>query len=228
VSLLVLWDIDGTLLLGATELHRDAIHHGIREVYGVDPEAVKIRPAGRTDLEIGRMLLVGAGVDAREIELRFADFRRAAVEYYGRHVEDDLHATVAPGLKPALERLHAHADVVQALVTGNFEAIARMKLKAAGIGHLFAPHQGGFGSDAEDRLDLPRIARRRAGADGTPWPRADTVIVGDTPRDIACAQADEVRCIAVASGPHGADELRDADEVVDGAAQAAELLESWL
>jgi hypothetical protein len=37
-----------------------------------------------------------------------------------------------------------------------------------------------------------------------------------------------VRCIAVASGPHAAEELRDADEVVDGAAQAAELLESWL
>ena len=50
------------------------------------------------------------------------------------------------------------------LVTGNYEAIAHMKLGAAGIGHYFPRGQGGFGSDHEDRSMLPEIARRRAGA----------------------------------------------------------------
>ena len=61
---------------------------------------------------------------------------------------------------------------------------------------------------------LPPIARRRAGeAAGlaTSWPREQTLVIGDTPRDIACAHADDVRCIAVTTGPHGRDDLEAAD-----------------
>ena len=63
-----------------------------------------------------------------------------------------------------LARLAAREDTLLALVTGNFEPIARMKLRSAGIGRFFARGQGGFGSDHEDRTMLPAIARRRAGA----------------------------------------------------------------
>jgi phosphoglycolate phosphatase-like HAD superfamily hydrolase len=76
--------------------------------------------------------------------------------------------------------------------------------------------RGGFGSDAEDRTTLPPIARRRAGDDGASYPRERTVVVGDTPHDIACARADGVRCVAVATGPYGADALGAADAVVGG------------
>jgi phosphoglycolate phosphatase-like HAD superfamily hydrolase len=65
---------------------------------------------------------------------------------------------------------------------------------------------------------LPPIARRRAGEAagmGTSWPRERTLVIGDTPRDIACAHADDVRCIAVTTGPHGRDELSGADFIVD-------------
>ena len=89
------------------------------------------------------------------------------------------------------------------LVTGNFEPVARLKLRQAGIGSFFAGCPGGFGSDSEDRAGLPAIARRRAGDGGRPFPRERTVVIGDTPRDIACARADGLRCIAVATGPHG-------------------------
>jgi phosphoglycolate phosphatase-like HAD superfamily hydrolase len=64
----------------------------------------------------------------------------------------------------------------------------RVKLARAGIGDYFEPGQGGFGSDHLDRSELPAIARARA--DG--WPRERTVVIGDTPRDIACARADGV------------------------------------
>jgi phosphoglycolate phosphatase-like HAD superfamily hydrolase len=102
------------------------------------------------------------------------------------------------------------------LVTGNLEAVARLKLARAGLGDYFPTGQGAFGSDAEDRTELPAIARRRAGANGTPYPRAGTVVVGDTPNDIACAHADGVRCVAVATGPYAAAELDKADAVVTG------------
>ena len=84
--------------------------------------------------------------------------------------------------------------------------------------------QGGFGSDHEDRTELPAIARARAGAPGRPYPREDTVVIGDTPLDIACARADGVRCIAVTTGPFRADDLRDADAVVGSARELAAVL----
>jgi phosphoglycolate phosphatase-like HAD superfamily hydrolase len=99
------------------------------------------------------------------------------------------------------------------LVTGNLEPIARLKLDRAGIGRYFEPGQGGFGSDHHERSELPAIARRRAGD----WPRERTVVIGDTPRDIACARADGVRVIAVATGQFGIEALADADAVVDDA-----------
>ena len=110
-----------------------------------------------------------------------------------------------------------------ALVTGNLEPIARLKLERAGIGRYFERGQGGFGSDAEDRGELPAVARARAGG----WPRERTVVIGDTPRDIACARADGVRVIAVATGPFSAEALADADAVVDGARAVLPVLADW-
>ena len=86
-----------------------------------------------------------------------------------------------------LEELDAREGVRLAVLTGNLEPIARLKLARAGLGRFFEHGQGGFGSDHEDRTELPAIARARAGG----YPRAQTVVIGDTPRDIACARADE-------------------------------------
>ncbi len=216
---LLLFDIDGTLLLRASREHREALHDGIRAVYGVaDPAGVHVDAGGRTDLEIARLILLGAGVTARRIEEGFGDLRIAAAEAFALRCPDDLSATVAPGMAGLLGRLAARPDVRLSLVTGNLEPIARMKLGRAGLGRLFSRGQGGFGSDHEDRTELPAIARRRAGRDGTPHPPEDTVVIGDTPRDIACARADGVRVIAMTTGPCAAGELRDADAVVDDVA----------
>ncbi len=129
------------------------------------------------------------------------------------------------GIAPLLERLAAREDVRLALVTGNFEPVARLKLRRAGIGRWFEAGQGGFGSDSEDRTMLPPIARRRAGDhDGHSHPREQTLLIGDTPRDIACAHADGVRCVAVATGPFAADQLTDADVVARDAEQVEDAI----
>ena len=128
-----------------------------------------------------------------------------------------------------LARLAAREDTLLALVTGNYEPIARLKLRRAGIGHFFPTGQGGFGSDHEDRSMLPGIARRRAGeAGGEPWPQARTAVIGDTPRDIACARADGVRVAAIATGPFAPAELTAADAVARDAAELGAHLERWL
>lgn len=227
---LLLFDIDGTMLVRAADAHRDAIHEALRVVHGVRRAHLQRRDlAGRTDREIARALLTAAGVPAAAIDDRAEDVRVAACEAYGRLCPDDLSACVAPGVGELLERLAAREDAVLSLVTGNYEPIARMKLRAAGIGRHFAAGQGGFGSDHESRAELPGIARRRAGAgDGDPWPRARTLLIGDTPHDIACAQADGVRVVAIATGPHDAAELAAANVVVRDAHELGDVLDGLL
>jgi phosphoglycolate phosphatase len=224
--MLLLFDIDGTLLDRATQAHRDALHAALLEVHGVNVEGVRspISPAGRTDGEIARALLLGAGVSALRIDERSEAVRDSSCRAFARLCPADLSDKVFPGIPGLLEGLAARDGVLLSLVTGNYEPIGRLKLARAGIGKHFPAGQGGFGSDSEDRAALPGIARRRAGRGGIAHPRQDTIVIGDTPRDIACARADGVRCFAVATGPFGAAELTAADAVADGAEELRELL----
>ncbi len=185
---------------------------------------MQVEAAGRTDAAIARDLLRHAGVEDAAIDARAGEVAAAAVAAYEALCPPDLSAFVAPGVPAALDALAADPAVYrQALVTGNLEAIARRKLASAGIGHHFAAGQGGFGSDAEDRSELPAVARTRAGD----WARERTVVIGDTPRDIACARADGVRVIAIATGPFPPEALADADAVVDGASALLPVLADW-
>jgi phosphoglycolate phosphatase len=196
-------------------------------VHGVsvlDIDAVEY--AGRTDLAIGRDLLLGAGVEPEAIDARADEVRAAAAETYARLCPADLSANVAPGMVELLEALAARPGAFRlSLVTGNLEPIARLKLARAGVGRFFASGHGGFGSDHEDRGRLPAIARARASEPA--WPRERTVVIGDTPRDIACARVDEVRVAAIATGPFRIEALADADAVVDDARALLPVLTDW-
>jgi phosphoglycolate phosphatase-like HAD superfamily hydrolase len=226
---LLLFDIDGTLLQKSAGAHKDAIHEALRSVYGVaDPSAHRVDAAGKTDLEIAREILVAAGVPGAEIGRRADEFRVAAAEEYGARAPKDLSDRVAPGMAELLHYLAERADVLLSLVTGNLEPIARLKLQRAGLGDYFSRNQGAFGSDDEDRAALPAIARERAGSANWPHPRERTWVIGDTPRDIACARADDVRCLAIATGPYSAQDLAEADAVAADARALRELIDSEL
>jgi phosphoglycolate phosphatase-like HAD superfamily hydrolase len=213
---LLLFDIDGTLLSGATSAHAEAMREALVEVHGVRLTERSLRvvsPAGRTDPEIARAILLDVGVSAERIADRAEAVQERCCEAYARLCPADLSRFVLPGIVDLLESLAGRDDVILALLTGNYEAVARLKLARAGIGCYFKSGQGAFGSDDEDRAGLPAIARRRAGTLGHPHPRELTVVIGDTPRDIACAAADGVRCFAVTSGPYEAEDLVGADAV---------------
>ncbi len=223
--LLLLFDIDGTMLLKASAEHAASVHAALREVHGIaDPAAARVAPAGRTDGEIARQILMHNGVGAERIDARAADVREVTCREFGHRCPPDLRDRVAPGMAELLDELAEDDDVVTALLTGNFEPIARLKLERARLGHHFADGQGAFGSDHEDRAALPPIARRRAAVNGRPHPRERTVVIGDTPSDVACARADGVRCLAVASGPYPVEDLRGADAVAADAVELAGLL----
>src|SRR3954447_2882272 len=223
--MLVLFDIDGTLLLRAHVEHRHALADAVEEVYGAtDPGPRAVPAAGRTDGEIAREICLLGGVSAERIDDGAADFRAACARAYARRCPPDLRDRLAPGVERVLDELAERAGVRLSLVTGNLETVARLKLDRAGLGRYFPAGQGGFGSDAEDRTELPPIARKRAGTNGAPYPRARPVVVGDTPNDIACARADGVRCIAVATGPYGTEQLGAADAVVASLGELSDLL----
>jgi phosphoglycolate phosphatase-like HAD superfamily hydrolase len=190
-------------------------------VHGVALDDLEVEVAGRTDTAIARDLLRRAGVSDAVIDARVDEVAQATVAAYEELCPPDLSERVAPGVPEALSALAAEPERYRlALVTGNLEPVARRKLASARIGHWFEHGQGGFGSDAEARGDLPAVARARAGG----WARERTVVIGDTPRDIACARVDGVRVIAVATGPYSAEQLADADAVVDGVRAALPVL----
>ncbi len=218
--MLLLFDIDGTLLLKASRAHAAAVHEALAAVYGVGGPTAPVEAAGKTDLQIAREICVRAEVDAARFDAGLGDFRVATAAAYARLCPDDLSAHVSPGMDAVLHELAGREGVRLSLVTGNLEPVARLKLDRAGLGHHFERGQGGFGSDEEDRSLLPGIARARAGG----WPREHTVVIGDTPRDIACARADGVGAVAIATGPYPAEALGAADHVVRSAQELLAVL----
>ncbi len=228
--MLLLFDIDGTLVQRASGEHAQALLQALRNVHGVQADTISAHgsAAGRTDGEIARLILLDAGVSARRIDERAQAVRDECCRLYAELCPPDLSGKVIEGIPQLLRWLAQQPGVRLSLVTGNFEPVARIKLRAAGLGRFFAAGQGGFGSDSEDRAMLPPLARRRAGEAaglGVSWPRERTIVIGDTPRDIACARADGARCLAVTSGPHPAQDLTQADAVAGSSVQLRELLE---
>lgn len=206
--MLVLFDIDGTLLRRMPPAHRAALCDAAREVYGASctPEGMGTT-AGMTDTAIARRMLRAVDVPEGAIDEGLPDFFRAAAEAYGRHVPRDLRPYQTPYAGEALERLRERG-VALGLVTGNIQRIAWIKLEAAGLAQYF--NCGAFGDEAEARDGLPPLAVARArqvfGQDFTP---EQVYVVGDTPADIACGAAHQYQTIAVATGPvHSPDELR--------------------
>jgi len=217
--MLVLFDIDGTLLLRASADHAAALREALAVVYGVSGTQ-RVPAAGRTDTAIAREIAALGGVDAAHFDDGVERFRELTAALFAQRCPPDLTAHVAPGMRELLASLATRDDVLRSLVTGNYEPVARLKLARAGIGDYFEPGQGGFGSDAEVRDELPPIARARAGS----YPREGTIVIGDTPLDIACARADGLRVLAVATGPCSASELRGADGVAADGWELAKLL----
>jgi phosphoglycolate phosphatase len=206
--LLLLFDIDGTLVRGRPLTHQLALEEAASAVFGLDvppgsTPVADVEPWGKTDRQILRDVLARAGLPEPDDE-SLARWERAACEAYERlEVGDGAgdHAATAE----ALARLR-DAGHLLALLTGNLEPIARRKLALRGLGDFFPSGQGGFGSDAELRPDLVPIARARAGG----VPPSETVLIGDTPLDVAAALADGVRAIAITGHRFSADELLEA------------------
>jgi phosphoglycolate phosphatase-like HAD superfamily hydrolase len=207
--LLLLWDIDGTLLrYGGAREHAAALIQALNETYSLDlpADAVhQVRPMGKTDRRIAREVLAAAGVDPAP----GPDWVARVWELYREADLTRLRQGAMDGAEDAL-RWAAGAGHVSALLTGNIEPVAHHKLAAAGLGRWFQRGQGAFGSDAEDRRELVPIARERAGG----WPAERTVVIGDAPGDVECALAGGATAVALL-GHFGREELAGAHVFIE-------------
>ncbi len=202
---LVLFDIDGTLL-HSDGAGREAIRQALLAVYGTAGPIATFSFAGNTDYQNFAGLLKGAGLSQEEIEARLPE-AMALYPQRLRRIIGDFRVRTCPGVVPLLERLTAHPELEVALLTGNLEEAAWIKLRAAGLDRFFT--WGAFGSDARERTDLPPVAVERAyQRTGRRFAGKEIVIVGDTPADIACGQPLGVRTVAVATGPYSCEALR--------------------
>jgi phosphoglycolate phosphatase len=204
---LVLFDIDGTLVLTGRAGLR-AMNRACELVVGHRDALDGIPVAGRTDRMILHDALHRLGRDLDEdlfVRLRdaYVLHLREEIELPGQGAK-----AVMPGIRELLDRLSPRPDVFLALLTGNFEQSARIKLEYFSLWHYF--RCGAFADDAADRNALVPFAlerARRCGL-GTIAPEA-VFVVGDTPHDVACAHAAGVVPVGVATGSFSVAELRE-------------------
>jgi phosphoglycolate phosphatase-like HAD superfamily hydrolase len=204
---LVLFDIDGTLLLSAGAGRR-AIHAALAE-FGLSPgPASSVRFDGKTDPQIIVELFAEAGDPKPDEPARIT----RVLDSYLAHLERDLHkqghrSEVMPGIPALLDALEADSGVVLGLLTGNVATGAQLKLVAAGI----EPSRflvGAYGSDHHRRNELAPVAARRAQPHFGRIPEGrDVVVIGDTPADVACGACVGARTVAVATGGYGVADL---------------------
>jgi phosphoglycolate phosphatase-like HAD superfamily hydrolase len=227
VAKLVLFDIDGTLVLtGGAGLR--AMNRAFDEIVGAPTgltdatpaEALKGIPvAGRTDWIIVQDTLARLGRQLDDdllgrLRERYVTHLRQEVEQPGRGFNGTL-----PGVSALLDALHPREDVFLGLLTGNFRDGARIKLERFDLWRYF--RCGAFGDDSPDRNALVPVALGRAAECGMPsFAPTDVIVVGDTPNDVACAQAVGAVAVGVATGSFSARQLRDC-----GAAVVFETLE---
>ena len=203
--ILVLWDIDHTLIetrgVGG-QIYAEAFAKVTGRPLDTMPEL-----AGRTEPVIFREALKANGVDGGDelYELFAAEQARG----YASHLDDlRRQGRALPGAAQVLRALSEHGDVTQSVLTGNTRPAAETKLRAFGLEEHLDFEIGAYGTDSDTRASLVAIARQRAGrAHGRPYAAEDTVLIGDTPNDVAAALGGGARIIAVATGKDTAADL---------------------
>jgi phosphoglycolate phosphatase len=211
-DLLVLWDVDGTLL-NAAGLGTRLYEMVFRVLFGRELPAVAPK-AGRTDRAIITDTLALAGVPEPQAQV---DRFLAALASQVAAVDGTMNAWVHPldGVSAAIAALAVasapHRQIHQSVLTGNMRPLAVLKLGAAGLGQHLDLDAGAYGDAHEVRAELVSLARLAASRRyGTGFAGSSTILVGDTPLDVEAALASGARVVGVATGGYSAAELAQA------------------
>ncbi|MEO7318638.1 MAG: HAD family hydrolase [Chthoniobacteraceae bacterium] len=201
---LLLFDIDGTLITsgGAGE---HALRLGIKDRFGIDDDLRGIEIAGRTDSGIARKFFAKHSLP--DTPGNTASFFDGYLTHLPRLLSEK-NGRLLPGIIPLLDALRAREDVILALLTGNLERGAQLKLTHYGVWDYF--EFGAYADDHHDRNQLGHFARTRAKErHGIEFPPEHIYVLGDTPHDITCARAIGAKAVAIATGQFSHAQLAD-------------------
>ncbi len=194
---LLLFDIDGTLLSSGA-VARVAFREALIEVFGTSGAVDSYRFEGKLDPVIVTELMRDAGFSDERIQRD----RDHALSRYLDRLEVALRETTPstkPGARELVRAMTQEPDTLTALLTGNLERGARLKLTAASLWHHF--RFGVWGNEGKARTELGPVALDRAfQITGRRYTGDECVVIGDSRHDVACGLAIGARVVAVATG----------------------------
>ena len=200
---LILWDIDGTLIVSHGAGVR-AMEKALTKRFGVKVDLGAIDWAGRTDSWITGEVFRHCGLP--DTPQNSHDYLETYLELLPHELAHGPQGQVLPGVFELLETLHRRTDVAQGLLTGNLKRGAEFKLTHYKVWHYF--EFGAFADDSPRRNDLgPHALRRARERHAVEFAPDRTFIIGDTPHDIECGNVIGARTIAVATGKFSVAEL---------------------
>ncbi len=204
----VLFDIDGTILRSGG-VGRIAMERALTTVFGT-PGTSEYHYDGKTDRQIVRDLMRLEGLSDAEIDAQMDDLLVAYLEGLRSELASGKRTVhVYPGVLELLDQLEQHDAVVLGLLTGNIEQGAHAKLGAAGI-DVSRFRVNAFGSDNEERPELPAVAQRRACEIlGAEVAGNRLIVIGDTPADVRCGESIGAKAIGVATGRYTVEQLQE-------------------
>ena len=202
---LVLFDVDGTLIRS----HNGYIpfNQAIEKTFGILGDIRTVIPDGNTDPVILEDIFSAANVNVDITEEHWGNFAENLHQSYTQNIQQGITKLMwLPGVLQLLQELDQREGVHQGVVTGNLEVTSKLKLDTVGLTSFLS--LGAYGSDSRHRGDLSRIAKDR-------WERAlgisldpqHCVIVGDTPKDLAAARQNHMKCLLVGTGRYPVEEL---------------------
>ncbi|MBB4910592.1 HAD family hydrolase [Actinophytocola algeriensis] len=206
--LLLLWDIDHTLI--ETRGVGFAIYQRAFPAATGRPLVELAKVSGRTELDIMSETLRINGVEPTDEAV--GRLAAALVQGY-EDARDELgtRGRALPGAYDTLAELATSQAVFQTVLTGNLREVARIKLEVFGLDRFLDLEAGSYGNDHQERAELVAIAQQRASErTGAEFGNEATVLIGDTPNDVAAGLAAGVRVVGVATGKTDLEELRAA------------------
>ncbi|MFJ7420068.1 HAD family hydrolase [Streptomyces uncialis] len=225
--ILVLWDIDRTLLY-VGDIDRLVYRTAFEEVVGRAPKRLPAKGTGVTMPVAVKELLTVNGVPGKQVEeftQRIIGLMPGELERHrGRMPTDGL---LLPGAIDSLTAVWDSPRLLPSIVTGNLRASAEIKLSAFDLIGLVDPEVGGYASDNPHRPALVGVAQQRAGAVyAHSFDRSNTVIVGDSLEDVRTGREGGARVVGVASGTTSAADLANAgaDHVISDLTDPSQLL----
>jgi phosphoglycolate phosphatase-like HAD superfamily hydrolase len=192
-----LFDVDGTLV-GTDGAGVRAIRRAFEEVAGVADPFRNIVMAGNTDPRIVKEAMSSLRLEINDLAV--SEILQRYLTYLYEELSKTKNIHLKPGFPQLLQRLEERGVHI-GLLTGNIEEGALAKLRLLNVDRFFA--FGGFATDHEDRNMLLPIALKKLNAlKSADFKGQDSIVIGDTPRDVACALPHRATALAVATGPY--------------------------